>query len=174
MAAPLYKLKQTIQDHKDSVTVVAFSQNGCKYLATGSADKTVHIYASDSLSKIATLSFTSNPRGGINSLSWSPKDVRDGKLILVGTDDGCLSIYDIEAGGNAPLVMRSGEQAHRASAACLSTAWGAGYMASASLHGEVILYSVDPSNPQLGLQIKCVVRANMHARRDERLNDLHF
>jgi len=80
-AAPVY----TLDGHESAVQAVAYSEHG-PWIATGSADKTVRLYDTDShdLQRVYK-----GPKDFVTALAFSP----DGKSLAVASLDGAIRVY---------------------------------------------------------------------------------
>ena len=79
----------TLEGHSDLVFSVAYSPDG-KYIASGSADKSVIVWDTESRSCVATLKGHSNV---VSSVAYSP----DGKYIASGSADNSVKVWGADA-----------------------------------------------------------------------------
>ncbi|MBQ2386807.1 MAG: PD40 domain-containing protein [Bacteroidales bacterium] len=84
------KCIQTLEGHSGGVYSVCWSPDG-KYLASGSADRTLIIWDAKSGEKLKTLKGHSDL---VKSVCWSP----DGKYLASGSSDRTLIIWDANSG----------------------------------------------------------------------------
>jgi WD40 repeat protein len=74
-------------DHREYVYSVAFSPDG-KYLASGSADKTIKLWSVESQKEVTTLQGHSS---SVLSLEFSP----DGKYLASGSSDNTVKLWSV-------------------------------------------------------------------------------
>jgi len=122
-AAPLY----TLDGHESAVQAVAYSEHG-PWIATGSADKTVRLYDTDShdLQRVYK-----GPKDFVTALAFSP----DGKTLAVASLDGAIRVY---ATGSSRLLRQL--TGHRSRIGALAFSPDGSVLASAADEGIVRLW----------------------------------
>ena len=85
-----FRLDQTLAGHSDSIMSIAFSPDG-KRLASGSADKTIKVWDTQTGALKQTLTGHSN---GVHSLEFSP----DGRTLASGSDDKTIKLWEAQTG----------------------------------------------------------------------------
>jgi WD40 repeat protein len=99
-------LIRSLLGHKGRVQSAAFSRDG-KRMVTASWDRTAKVWDVSDPQKIKILAVLPHPRD-VNSAAFSPDD--GGRLVVTGSDDGMVRIWQWETIGNEPIEFK---QPHR-------------------------------------------------------------
>ena len=83
--------------HSGRVNSIAYSPDG-KMIASGSSDKTIKLWNSETLREIRTLTGHAD---SVNSVLFSP----DGKTIISGSSDKTIRVWDVNTGNELKIVQ---------------------------------------------------------------------
>jgi len=92
-----YKEKFIITGHKEGISQVKFSPDGC-WIASGSADATIKIWDAVTGQHMQTLE---GHLAGISAIAWSP----DSNVIASGSDDKVIRLWDRATGDPYPVPL---------------------------------------------------------------------
>ena len=122
-----YTCLKNLTGHSESVLSVAVSPDG-KYLASGSADKTLKIWDANIGKELRTLEGHS---ATVNSVCWSP----DGKYLASGSKDNTVIIWDANSGQRLKTLKGHSDDVE-------SVSWSPDgkYLASGSYDHTVIIW----------------------------------
>ncbi|GAC1350789.1 MAG: hypothetical protein NVSMB27_36690 [Ktedonobacteraceae bacterium] len=87
----------TYRGHTDRVTAIAWSPNG-KYIASGSLDHTVQVWAANPGDHVHPLIFRGHT-AGVQAVAWSPESLR----VVSGSDDKTVQVWDAMTGEHVAL-----------------------------------------------------------------------
>ncbi len=128
---PVGSVLATYRKHTNRVTSVAWSPNG-KYIASGSLDETVQIWAVDSNAHFQPYIYRGHT-AGVQTVAWSP----DNQRIASGSIDKTVQVWDALTGEHAATYSGHSD-------IVLTVAWSPDgrYVASGSADGTVRLWDI--------------------------------
>jgi len=136
----------TLRHHKDKVGCVKWNLAESSVLATGSSDKSLCVVDVKSPSKGIRIPLGASS-GEVESIAWNPFSP---PLLLVSTDTGRLSCYDIRKIGSGTALSLFTVQAHEEAISSVSfSPLLNGLLATASADQTVKLWDVQGNKPSM-------------------------